>query len=464
MPEQVNQTRIKNKETLIDNAETELTAKARKVLLEALEAALNAANPKVIVEEQLCLTGDILKICGKPINLAGFNHIFVVGGGKASGSMAEALEDILGSRISKGTINVPYGTIARTRRIRLHEAGHPTPDEAGVIGTKKILNLVQSADENDLVICLISGGGSSLMPSPRKGITLAEKKEVNKLLLLSGATISEVNAVRKHISDFKGGWLAKQASPATVINLILSDVVGDPIDSIASGPTVPDTTSFKGAVEILRRYDLWRTIPNSVRQLLRDGENGLIEETPKQEDPAFRRVTNHILGNNRTATAAAYRKLDSSGVNSLLLTTFLEGEARQVGKVFASFAREIEASGNPKPRPCGLVVGGETTVMVVGDGNGGRNQEIALSAAMAISGRDGVAIGSMSTDGVDGPTTAAGALADGSTLTRSLEQGLDARTALANNDSNSFFTKLGDLIVTGPTGTNVNDVSIIVVM
>ena len=464
MGEQLNMPRIQNKEALVSNAETELTAKARTVVLEAFEAALTTANPKAIVEAQVVLNRDYLEIGEKRINLKKFKRIFVVGGGKASGSMAEALENILSNRISEGVINVPYGNIARTQRIELHEAGHPTPDEAGLTGAKKILSLVQLADKDDLVICLISGGGSSLMPLPREGITLSEKREVNKLLLKSGATIDEINTVRKHISDFKGGWLAKHASPTSVVNLVLSDVVGDPLDSIASGPTVPDSTTFEDAVEILRGYNLWQAIPHSVQQLLIDGNNGLIKETPKSDDPAFRRVSSHILGNNRTATTAAHAKLQSSGLNSILLTTLLEGEARQVGKIFASFAREIEASGNPRPRPCGIVVGGETTVAVVGKGRGGRNQEIALSAAIEIAGMDGVAVGSMSTDGVDGPTIAAGALADGTTLARSKECGLDAKVALSNNDSYSFFTKLGDGIMTGPTGTNVNDISIIVVM
>ena len=455
--------RIRNKEALIENGQSKLDRKARRLALEALEAALEAANPKAIIKSKVMLKAAMLRVGQHKFDLDKFRHIFVVGGGKASGEMSEALEAILGKRISSGIVNVPYHSGPyKTRKISLQEASHPIPDEAGMKGVKEMLDLVSQAEKNDLVICLISGGGSSLMPLPRGKITLKDKQQVTDALLKSGATINEVNTVRKHISEFKGGWLAKKAYPATIINLILSDVIGDPLDFIASGPTVPDSTTFSDAVEILKRYDLWTNMPQSVRKVLFEGQEGSIPETPKRKDKAFKKVYNIVVGNNRSAALAACSKLQKAGLQSLLATSLLEGEARHVGTILASIAKEVVASGNPLLRPCGIVAGGETTVTVVGDGKGGRNQEIALSTALKISGMDGVVVASLSTDGIDGPTDAAGALVDGKTLMRSKELGLDAKSFLASNDSYNFFSKLGDLIFTGLTGTNVNDISVIV--
>jgi len=454
---------IINREELLSNARSPLDRKARKFVLMGLEAALQAADPKDVVKSNIKLTGNLLRIDDSSFDLDKFRRIFVVGGGKASGSMAEALEEILSDYITGGAINVPrYSGKYRVKRILLQEASHPVPDEAGVKGTRYILNLVSEADEKDLVICLISGGGSSLMPLPRGDVSLHDKQVITEALLNSGATINEVNTVRKHISDFKGGWLAKRACPATVINLILSDVLGDPLGFIASGPSVPDSTTFQDAIEVLQRYRLWSGVPESVKKVLLDGKRGLITETPKKDDEAFKKVHNFVVGNNRLASLAAYSKLQNAGLTVLFLTSCLEGEARHVGTVFASVAREIEATGKPFPRPVGIVVGGETTVTVVGKGVGGRNQEIAMGAALRIQGLNGVAIGSISTDGIDGPTDAAGALADGKTIARAQELGLNAAELLMNNDSYSFFSELEDLVLTGPTGTNVNDVSIII--
>jgi glycerate-2-kinase len=327
-----------------------------------------------------------------------------------------------------------------------------------------MLEMVGKAEDNDLVFCLISGGGSSLMPQPRGGISLEDKRKVTDALLKCGATITEINTIRKHISELKGGWLAKEAYPATVVNLILSDVVGDPLDFIASGPTVPDTTTFHDATEILKRYELWSEVPSSVRKVLSDGEKGLIPETPKPGDKVFKKVHNIIVGNNFTASEAAYETLRKAKINTLLLTTTLEGQAKDVGTVLASMAKEIAASGNPVCKPAALVAGGETTVTVVGKGKGGRNQEIALGAALRIDKMNGVVVASVSTDGVDGPTDAAGALVDGRTLQRAHDAGLKPREYLVNNDSYVFFSKLGDLVFTGPTGTNVCDVAVVVVL
>ncbi len=455
--------KIQNMEALIENAESKLDREARRLALEALEAALRAADPKEITKSKVTVKDNTLEIGRRRFDLKEFRHIYVVGGGKAGGNMAEALESILGDRISSGIVNVPYKSGPhKTCKVRLQEAGHPIPDDAGTRGAREMLHLASNAEKGDLVICLISGGGSSLMPLPRAGITLNDKRLVTDALLKSGATINEVNTVRKHISDFKGGWLAEKAYPATVVNLILSDVIGDPLDFIASGPTVPDSTTFGDAVQVLNEYSLWENMPRSVKAVLTRGQKGLIAETPKEGDQAFRKVYSIVIGNNRTATLAALSSLRNACLNSLLLTSFLEGEARHVGTLFGSIAKEVYASGSPLPKPCGIGAGGETTVSVVGHGSGGRNQEIALSAALKISGLEGVVVASFSTDGIEGPTEAAGALADGKTIARSQKKRLDARKSLANNDSYSFFSKLDDLVFTGLTGTNVNDVSVIV--
>jgi glycerate 2-kinase len=455
---------IKNREELVRNGETQLDRKARDLALKSLEAALKAVDPKQIMRSKLSLKDSTLSIDDYVFDLNKFRNVYVVGGGKASGSMAEALERILGKRITCGLVNVPHGAESKASIIELHGASHPVPDEAGVIGARRMLEIADLADKDDLVICLISGGGSSLMPLPRGNVSLADKREITEALLKSGATINEINTVRKHISDFKGGWLAKKAYPATVLNLILSDVMGDPLDFIASGPTVPDSTTFSEAVEVLKKFNLWIGAPVSIREVLSDGVKGLIPETPKADDEVFKNVHNVIVGNNRLSSLVALERLKSAGLNTLLLTATLEGEARQVGIVLASIAKEVSISGNPVSKPAGIIAGGETTVIVTGKGKGGRNQEIALAAATKLRGLEGIVIASLSTDGIDGPTHVAGAIVDGKTLTRAAEVQLSPEKFLADNDSYHFFSKLGDLIFTGPTGTNVNDISVVVVL
>jgi glycerate-2-kinase len=455
---------IGNAEQIIQNGETQINRKARELALKSLEAAIKASDPKSIIKSKVKLKGSILHVGEYDFDLKKFKNIYVIGGGKASGSMAEALEEVLGEKITSGLVNVPKDDKHKTCKIRLHRASHPIPDESGVEGTQKMLEIAEKAGENDLIICLISGGGSSLMPMPRGEITIADKRQITEDLLKCGATINEINTVRKHISEFKGGWLAKKAYPATILNLILSDVLGDPLDFIASGPTVPDSTTFGDAIKVLKKYGLWEKTPKTVKKVLMAGEKGLIPETPKEDDKVFQKVFNVVIGNNRTASMAACESLKADGLNTLLLTSLLEGEARHVGTVLASLAREIVASGNPVKKPAGIVAGGETTVTVTGKGKGGRNQEIALAASQKIRGLDGVVIASLSTDGVDGPTDAAGAVADGKTIARAEALGLSAEEFLAENNSYNFFSKLGDLIFTGPTGTNVNDVSVIIVL
>ncbi|MCJ7425345.1 glycerate kinase [Candidatus Bathyarchaeota archaeon] len=455
---------IRNKEQLIKNGETQLDRKARRLALCSLESAVNAVDPAQIMKSKLLLKDTILHVDGHVFDMKEFRHVYVLGGGKASGLMAQALEEVLGNRITKGLVNVPHGTRLRTERIELHGANHPVPDQTGVEGTRRMVEIAEEAEKQDLVICLISGGGSSLMPLPRGNISIADKRAITDALLRSGATINEINTVRKHISEFKGGWLARKTYPATILNLVLSDVVGDPLDVIASGPTVPDSTTFSDATRILKRYSLWDKAPSTIREVLTDGEKGVIPETPKANDKTFKKVCNVIVGNNRSASLAAQKYLISAGLNTILLTSTLEGEARQVGRMLASIAREVRLSGNPVPRPGGVVAGGETTVVVTGKGLGGRNQEIPLAAALKLDGTSGTAVASMTTDGVDGPTDAAGAIGDGKTLIRAAREELAPTRFLAENDSYHFFSKLEDLIFTGPTGTNVNDVSVIVVL
>ncbi len=455
---------IKNKRILVKNGVSDLNKRARRLVLESLEYALNAVDPKRLMETKLFLRNSSLEVDGFSFDLEKFGDIFVVGGGKASGLMAEALEQKLGTYITNGLVNVPKGGKYKTEKIKLCEANHPIPDRAGVTGTRRMLQIAEEARKGDLMICLISGGGSSLMPLPRGEISLEDVSRITDALLKSGATINEINTVRKHISDFKGGWLAEKAYPAAVLNLILSDVVGDPLDSIASGPTVPDTTTFGDAVKALKKHHLWKETPASIRKILSQGQKGLVPETPKRDSKAFEEVRNIVIGNNRCATLAACESLKSSGLNTFMLTSTLEGEARHIGTMLASIAHEVITSGHPIPKPAGIVAGGETTVTVTGKGRGGRNQEIGLAAMSKMDKLDGVVLASLTTDGVDGPTDAAGAIVDGKTMSKALKINLNHERFLAENDSYHFFSELEDLIFTGATGTNVNDVSVIVVL
>jgi hydroxypyruvate reductase len=377
--------------------------------------------------------------------------------------MARAVERLLGARVRGGLINVKDGHLARLRRIELNECGHPVPDARGVGGAQRIAEIARGAGARDLVVCLISGGASALMPMPAPPVTLEEKQATTKLLLACGANIHEINAVRKHISLIKGGQLARLACPAEVLSLLLSDVIGDDLDVIGSGPTAPDASTFAGARAILEKYGLWERIPAAARERIEGGGRGEIAETPKPGDPVFERTTNLVVGSNRLAVDAAARKARELGLRPLVLSTLIEGETRDVARMHAAIAREILASGRPAKPPVCLISGGETTVTLRGSGLGGRNQEFALAAAIDLAGSDGVVVLSGGTDGTDGPTDAAGAIADGATLGRAEGLGLDARRSLAENDSYHFFEALGDLVKTGPTGTNVMDVRLVLV-
>ncbi len=457
---------VANKERLLKNAGSTSCREARILILDAIQKALDAVDPKNMVRSNLSVKDHFLVVGDKKFDLEKYDSVIVVGGGKASGSMAEAVEKILGEHINKGLVVVPRRTAVRykTTHIRLHESSHPIPDHNSVDGAKKIIQMVEKSDERDLVICLISGGGSSLMALPTGDVDLASKQRITQMLLKSGATINEINTVRKHISDFKGGQIAKRAYPATVLSLLLSDVVGDPLDVIASGPTVPDTTTFSDAVYILKKYGLWDITPGSIQRILSEGIEGQIPETPKESDPCFKKVHNIVIGNNRTACMAAVDHLRKKNLNTLFFSSSVEGEARDLGTFLGAIGMETSISGNPMAAPFGAVIGGETTVTVKGHGKGGRNQEIALSAAHKIADLKTVVIASFSTDGIDGPTDAAGAIVDGNTLSRAKKLNMDARDYMKNNDSYTFFSKLGDNILTGPTGTNVNDISVLVAL
>jgi hydroxypyruvate reductase len=427
--------------------------------LRIFRAALKAANPAEAVARHVRLRRGTLSVDGRRYRLDSFRKIHMIGAGKASAPMAAAIERLLGRRIHTGLINVKYGETTRLRRVQLNACGHPMPDSNGVAGAERIAQIARDAAEDDLLICLISGGASALLPLPLPPITLAEEQETTRLLLHCGANIHEFNCVRKHISQLKGGQLARLAFPARMVTLILSDVIGDDLDVIGSGPTVPDRTTCADARAVLTKYGLLEAVPRQVRQLL----TGAAPETPKPSDPVFERVQNVMVGSNRQAVDAAAKQARQLGFHTIVLSTFVEGETRDVARVHAAIVKEILTSGRPVKRPACVISGGETTVTIRGTGLGGRNQEFALAAAIDIAGLENVVILSAGTDGSDGPTDAAGALADGATLTRAGRLGLNAAQFLANNDSYHFFEPLGDLIKTGPTGTNVMDVRVLLV-
>jgi hydroxypyruvate reductase len=435
----------------------------RKDALTMFRAALKAADPIEAVRKHLHKDGDWLVAGRKKYRLSAFGDVYVLGAGKASVAMAQAVERILGARVRFGFVNTKYGHGGKLKRVKVQEAGHPVPDENGVAGAQELVALARQARAGDLVIFVISGGASALTPLPAPPITLAEKQRVTQDLLACGANIHEMNTVRKHISLFKGGQLAREAAPATLITLMLSDVIGDSMDVIGSGPTVPDESTFARAWEILSGYGITEKLPKSVRQRLEAGVRGEIAETPKPGDEAFAKTQNLVVGSNRLAVDAAARKARELGYKPLVLSTFLEGETRDVARVHVGIAKEILASGRPVGRPACVISGGETTVTLRGSGLGGRNQEFAAAAALYLEGVDGVVVLSGGTDGTDGPTDAAGAIADGRTVARLRAKNLSAAAMLADNDSYHLFEALGDLIKTGPTGTNVMDVRLVLV-
>ena len=425
--------------------------------------SLKAVDPFYAIKKRVKLVEDNLWVEGFPYRLKDKKRILVIGAGKASASMAQAVERILGPRIHKGVVVTKHGYVAPLRRIQLLEGGHPLPDKGGMEGTRRILKLISNLDQNDLVICLISGGGSALLVSPSPGISLKDTKELTDQLLRCGADIKEIDAIRKHISQVKGGRLAQMAHPAHVVTLILSDVIGSRLDSIASGPTAPDTTTFSDCLKIIQKYKLIDRIPPSILAHLKKGVQGKIEETPKQGSPIFKRVKNFIIGSNSLALEAAKQKADALGFNTAILSRPVSGDTTRAAVKHASLAERIQEKGDPISPPACLISGGETTVKIRGKGLGGRNQEFVLVGATKIAGLENVVMLSAGTDGTDGPTDAAGAICDGKTTRRALRKGLDPKQYLNNNDSYHFFQKLKDLLKTGPTNTNVMDIHLVLV-
>jgi glycerate 2-kinase len=430
--------------------------------------ALTAVDPTKILKERIRIDKSSLWIkigdnSEKVFDLNRFDKIFLVGTGKASNSMAQAIEEIFEDRLTKGVITTKYGHLLPLKKTQIIEAGHPIPDQKGYEGAKIIHHLLKGSGPEDLVIFLLSGGGSALLPFPANGIELKEKQKVTQFLLDCGADIKEINTIRKHISWMKGGWLAKWAYPSTVIGFILSDVVGDPLDAIGSGPTVPDPSTFGEAWEVLRKYDLLNRIAPSIKNFLELGKEGKVEESPKMGDIVFQKVYNSLIGSNILALRAAEKKATSLGLNTLILSSSIEGETREAARFHTAIAKEVISSGNPIPKPACILSGGETTVTIKGNGLGGRNQEFVLAGALEISGTEKVVLLSGGTDGTDGPTDASGAVADHTTIQRAKSMGMDPRAHLDNNDTYPFFQKLGDLLITGPTQTNVMDVRILLV-
>jgi len=395
-----------------------------------------------------------------------FNRVIVIGFGKAACPMAKAIEDSLPDSLKAGIIITKYSHCNEyiLERIKFFEAGHPIPDENGLKGTNAIIRLLENNAEHTLVVCLISGGGSALLVAPYEGITLSEKQKVTELLLKAGADIYELNTIRKHISNVKGGRLAEIAYPVRVISLILSDVIGDRLDVIASGPTAPDRTTFQDALAVLEKYSLADKIPLSVLDILRRGSQGLIPETPKENSIVFRTVENIIIGSNKKALEAAKTKARELNLHTEIISTEITGEARNIGKWLAKVALETRKNFRTSHhKPLCLISGGETTVTVKGNGIGGRNMELALAFALEIEGIEGITLLSAGTDGTDGPTDAAGAIVNGETIRKAKFLGIEAEEYLKNNDSYHFFERIECLFVTGPTGTNVMDIQIVVI-
>jgi glycerate 2-kinase len=427
-----------------------------RVAAEAIwQAALAAGEVGPLLRRSFQRRGDLVQVGDRAIDLSRIDRVVVLGCGKAGAAMALAVEDILGDRVGAGFVVVKDGHLAATRTVVLAEAGHPVPDARGVQAAGRLLELASGAAADDLVIVLVSGGGSALTPAPAGDVTLAEKQTVTRSLLAAGAAIGELNTVRKHLSRFKGGQLARAAAPALVVTLVLSDVIGDPLDVIASGPTAPDPTTFTEALKIMRMRGLLADAPFSVRARLQAGARGEVLETPKPRDPIFGRVGHVIIGNNQLVVNAAMERARSLGYHSEVLTRELQGEARHMAQVLIERTRALE------PPAC-LIAAGETTVTVRGQGRGGRCQEFALAAALSIEGDDSLTVLAAGTDGTDGPTDAAGAVVDGSTVARSRRAGLDMRAALDDNDAYRVLRATGDLIVTGPTNTNLLDLYLVV--
>ncbi len=436
----------------------------RKDAVRIFRGGLAAVEPEAAVGRFCRLDGASLRVGDESIDLSHVERIVVIGAGKAGAPMAAAMERMLGDRVKEGVVVVKHGHVANLERIRLVEAGHPEPDADGEKGAADILALARSAGEGDLVLCLLSGGGSALLPLPAPGLTLADKRAASRTLIACGASIHEINAIRKHISGVKGGRLARAAHPAPLVSLILSDVVGDDLDVIASGPTAPDSSTFADCAAVIQKYGLREALPEAVVRHIEAGLRGEADESPQAGDPVFDRVRNTIVGSNIEAILAAEKEARTLGYHTLVLSSMIQGDTTEAACFHAAIAREIVKTGHPLPRPACILSGGETTVRVAGNGLGGRNQEFSLAMAMDIAGPDAILFLCAGTDGTDGPTDAAGAFAHADTIRRARAAGLDPGRFLSDNNAYHFFDALGDLLKTGPTNTNVMDLRILLVI
>lgn len=426
-----------------------------------ISAALQAVNPKVFIPKVLQREQDQLIIAGKTFEWKQFKHIYLVAIGKAGLSMAAAVDSVLHDAVTEGIILTKHidDSFQFSEKYRIFKGGHPVPDDGSVQGANAILAMLGKTLADDLVIFLISGGGSALLTCPRPGVSLKDMQDFSAQILACGADINEFNTMRKHLDLVKGGGLALQAAPALCVSIILSDVVGSNLSTIASGPTVPDPSTFDDAIRILDKYQLRGSVPASILKVLQDGQMGLIPETLKNDDPCCKKIINCLAADNRIAAVAAAEKGRQLGFNSVILSTMLTGEAAAVGAMLPAFLSEIDRPGSWIHRPALMIFGGETTVHIHGNGLGGRNQELALAAVRPMSDMKGSALVTLATDGEDGPTDAAGAFVSDETLQKGLAHGLKPEDFLNRNDAYHYFEALNDLLKTGPSGTNVNDLT-----
>jgi hydroxypyruvate reductase/glycerate 2-kinase len=425
-------------------------------------AGVQSVMPREMIRRHLAVKENVLFIGDRKVAMESFHNIYVIGAGKASAKMALEIENILGGKITSGHVVVKYGHSCELQYVEVTEAGHPIPDANGYAATKKILGIAKQATENDLVICLISGGGSALLADFPNGSSSNDLINLNELLLKSSADIKEINTVRKHLSKVKGGQLAQAVYPAQLVTLILSDVIGDPLDSIASGPTVPDPTTFNDAIVVLEKFNLYSKVPAPLNDYLQNGKEGSHPESPKPGDPVFDNTQNIIIGSNKIALDACRRKAMEEGLNTFIITSELQGDTIEAANKIIESSLSFQKDDHVK-KPCCLLFGGETTIKVSGNGAGGRNQHLALLAALLLKDQKGITLLSAGTDGNDGPTDAAGAVVDTKTYDDAVRAGLDIKNYVNNFDSFHFFEKAGGHVVTGPTMTNVMDIIIAII-
>lgn len=425
-------------------------------------AGINRVIPEQLITKMMALKNEKLQVGNLRFHLKKINKIYVIGAGKASALMAEEVEKILGDRVIEGHIVVKYGYSCKLKYIRVTEAGHPVPESNGFEATRAILNIAARAGHNDLVICLLSGGGSALLADFPEGSSPEEVIRVNNLLINSGASINEINTVRKHLSLVKGGQLAKVVYPATLLSLVLSDVIGDPLDAIASGPTTPDPTNFSQALSILEKYNILQSVPEGALKFLYEGENGIRPETPKQGDPVFEKTFNLIIGTNRLALEACKEKAEELKLNPYIIDDKVQGSSSDVAEFIVKTSLKYKNDKNVSKPVC-LLFGGEPTLKMTGKGLGGRNQHLALLCGIMVQNYPGITLLSAGTDGTDGPTDAAGSVVDSETVSSAIAKKIDPEKYLKEFDSYNFFKKTGGHIITGPTMTNVMDIIVSIV-